>query len=282
VERSTKEELEKWWHAQCPKCGWVVVDDYVEPDAQAAIAALQARVRELEARQHFGACAKCLTNAWRICKEGTPDAVEMKCSNGSTWWLCDYCLSKEQLTQRTAELEAAKAIQAIDMKNNNAYREQVANLQAELEAAKRRVAAYDRWLSAGVYYTNAEFEEQINVRVNQRNALTDLKQQVAQLREERDEAMQYAAGMDNDLQKIGAQHAALLGLVCELPLPVGELFIKPDVPASLEPMWWQVRIRNQYGFSLMLAEFRDKQIAKAFLAIMTYRATLPRVGGAQS
>jgi len=109
-----------------------------------------------------------------------------------------------------------------------------------------------------------------------------LEQQVAQLREERDEAMQYAAGMDNDLQKIGAQHAALLGLVCELPLPVGELFIEPDVPASLEPMWWQVRIRNQYGFSLMLAEFRDKQIAKAFLAIMTYRATLPRVGGAQS
>ena len=77
-------------------------------EADATIAALQARVKELEARQHFGACAKCLTNAWRICKEGTPDAVEMKCSNGSTWWLCDYCLSKEQLTQRTAELEAAK------------------------------------------------------------------------------------------------------------------------------------------------------------------------------
>ena len=30
---------------------------------------------------------------------------------------------EHQLTQRTAELEAAKAIQAIDMKNNNAYRE---------------------------------------------------------------------------------------------------------------------------------------------------------------
>ena len=35
--------------------------------------------------------------------------------------------------ERTAELEAAKASQAIDLKNNNAYREQVATLQAELE-----------------------------------------------------------------------------------------------------------------------------------------------------
>ena len=74
-------------------------------EKDATIAALQARVQELEARQHFGTCAKCLTNAWRICKEGTPDAVEMKCSNGSTWWLCDYCLSKAQLTQRTVEFQ---------------------------------------------------------------------------------------------------------------------------------------------------------------------------------
>ena len=43
---------------------------------------------------------------------------------------------QSQLTQRTAELEAAKAIQAIDLKNNNAYREQVATLQAELERVR--------------------------------------------------------------------------------------------------------------------------------------------------
>jgi len=80
MERFTKEELEKWWHAQCPKCGWdglsrdcaggepiadtgdfgdplcpmcikkddyVVVDDYAEPDAQATIAALQAQLKEM-------------------------------------------------------------------------------------------------------------------------------------------------------------------------------------------------------------------------------------------
>ncbi|TXH56318.1 MAG: hypothetical protein E6Q97_06590 [Desulfurellales bacterium] len=123
-------------------------------DAQATIAALQARVQELEARQHFGACAKCLTNAWRICKEGTPDAVEMKCSNGSTWWLCDYCSMKirlaetyriaqdsenerielkAQLTQRTAELEALKIHCAIVEEHKVIAYKDAANLQAELE-----------------------------------------------------------------------------------------------------------------------------------------------------
>ena len=46
-----------------------------------------------------------------------------------------------KLTQRTAELEAAKAIQAIDLKNNNAYREQVATLQAELERVRGEIVA---------------------------------------------------------------------------------------------------------------------------------------------
>ena len=133
-------------------------------DAQAAIAALQARVQELEARQHFGACAKCLTNAWRICKEGTPDAVEMKCSNGSTWWLCDYCLSKEQLTQRTAELEAAKQhheqsenaaqlyyreltrvknriCEAAGLPLDSGYEPAIKHLQAELERVRALIKA---------------------------------------------------------------------------------------------------------------------------------------------
>ena len=48
---------------------------------------------------------------------------------------------QSQLTQRTAELEAAKAIQAIDLKNNNAYREQVADLQAELERVRALIKA---------------------------------------------------------------------------------------------------------------------------------------------
>ena len=52
---------------------------------------------------------------------------------------------KAKLTQRTAELEAAKAIQAIDLKNNNAYREQVATLQAELERVRADNKALDEW-----------------------------------------------------------------------------------------------------------------------------------------
>ena len=46
------------------------------------------------------------------------------------------------LAERTAELEAAKASQAIDLKNNNAYREQVATLQAELERVRGLVKTY--------------------------------------------------------------------------------------------------------------------------------------------
>ena len=52
---------------------------------------------------------------------------------------------QSQLTQRAAELEAAKAIQAIDLKNNNAYREQVATLQAELERVRADNKALDEW-----------------------------------------------------------------------------------------------------------------------------------------
>ena len=110
MERFTKEELEKWWHAQCPKCGWdglsrdcaggepiadtgdfgdplcpmcikkddyVVVDDYAEPDAQATIAALQADNRTYINERH----------------ENTKQIEQLQAD----------------LAQRTAELEAAKA-----------------------------------------------------------------------------------------------------------------------------------------------------------------------------
>ena len=81
-------------------------------DAQATIAALQAE------RDEYKTMYACLT--------------------GETY---DNPIADlyDQLAQRTAELEAAKAIQAIDLKNNNAYREQVANLQAELERVRREL-----------------------------------------------------------------------------------------------------------------------------------------------
>ena len=61
---------------------------------------------------------------------------------------------QSQLTQRTAELEAAKAIQAIDLKNNNAYREQVASLQAELE----RVRGELQGAEAGYFVAERELQ----------------------------------------------------------------------------------------------------------------------------
>lgn len=60
---------------------------------------LEGLVKDLESRRRFGSCEKCLTDAWRICTQGAPDAVEMKCSNGSIWWHCDYCASKADLTR---------------------------------------------------------------------------------------------------------------------------------------------------------------------------------------
>ena len=59
-----------------------------------------------------------------------------------------------QLTQRTAELEAAKAIQAIDLKNNNAYREQVATLQAELERVRGELQSAE----AGYFVAERELQ----------------------------------------------------------------------------------------------------------------------------
>jgi len=96
-------------------------------DAQATIAALQARVQELEQWVQDQSTANLET--MRHTDEMQSRALE----------------AEQQLTQRTAELEAAKASQAIDLKNNNAYREQVATLQAELERVRADNKALDEW-----------------------------------------------------------------------------------------------------------------------------------------
>ena len=106
--------------------GFEVID---AADAQAAIAALQARVQELEA-QHED-----LVERNRILRHRPDLPVER------TEFHDRFVKLQSQLTQRTAELEAAKAIQAIDLKNNNAYREQVATLQAELERVRGEIVA---------------------------------------------------------------------------------------------------------------------------------------------
>ena len=66
----------------------------------------------------------------------------------------DVVLLREDLEQRTAELEAAKASQAIDLKNNNAYREQVASLQAELERVRGELQSAE----AGYFVAERELQ----------------------------------------------------------------------------------------------------------------------------
>ena len=114
-------------------------------DAQATIAALQARLDE---RLEF--IKDCDIALDRIQAPHTNEGQEELVSTWRRIELVGSLLSQyrstleqmsTQLTQRTAELEAAKAIQAIDLKNNNAYREQVATLQAELERVSALVKA---------------------------------------------------------------------------------------------------------------------------------------------
>ena len=125
------------------------LESYVEnlqkqlADAQATIAALQARVKELEAIKTpddaFTYCAYCGEKS-PVDEHNEDLAAHIK--------VCPKHPMRDvesQLAQRTAKLEAAKAIQAIDLKNNNAYREQVATLQAELERVRADNKALDEW-----------------------------------------------------------------------------------------------------------------------------------------
>ena len=125
------EQLQTWWVTALympidgDSCMEIPGDCEVvkAADAQATIAALEQRVKELKQWVQDQSTANLET--MRHTDEMQSRALE----------------AEQQLTQRTAELEAAKASQAIDLKNNNAYREQVATLQAELERVRGLVKA---------------------------------------------------------------------------------------------------------------------------------------------
>ena len=58
---------------------------------------VQQRVAQLESLKlgkEVGACEHCLYCVWESCAQNAPNAIEMKCSNGSTWWRCGYCRMK--------------------------------------------------------------------------------------------------------------------------------------------------------------------------------------------
>ena len=65
--------------------------------AEQNVESLQQRVAQLEALKlgkEVGACEHCLYCVWESCAPDVPNAIEMKCSNGSTWWRCGYCRMK--------------------------------------------------------------------------------------------------------------------------------------------------------------------------------------------
>ena len=190
-------------------------------DAQATIAALQARVKELEARQHFGACAKCLTNAWRICKEGTPDAVEMKCSNGSTWWLCDYCLSKEQLTQRTAECDALKLVNDTHMKTVMKLSHVVEQRTAELESAKHDAEVYRKMHAVASMERNILSNECADLQAELERVRGEVAETKLYLQQERANRDSLSACVDRDVKTI----RELRTLIAALPKVEGAVVV---------------------------------------------------------
>ncbi len=65
--------------------------------AEQNVESLQQRVAQLESLKlgkEVGACEHCLYCVWESCAQNAPNAIEMKCSNGSTWWRCGYCRMK--------------------------------------------------------------------------------------------------------------------------------------------------------------------------------------------
>ncbi len=104
--------------------------------------------------------------------------------------------------------------------------------------------------------------------------LTQVQQRVAQLEADNRTYINERHENMKTIETLQADHARVLGLVQALPFPIGELFIEPDVPEPRKPTWWQVRLRNDHA-SILLGEFRSEVMAKSFMAVMAYRASLP-------
>jgi len=105
-----------------------------------------------------------------------------------------------------------------------------------------------------------------------------LKQQVAQLQEEVSKAGKDYAACRDSLDRTVLAHTTLRGLVEKLPmagLPV-EHSRPDDFIVMKDGEGWLVYTYNYW------ARFATEDEAKAYAALLQYRATLPREGGAQS
>jgi len=74
-------------------------------DAQRALDAEREKVK-------FGSCEVCWNLAWVLCRDDEPNAVPMKCANGTTYWRCDYCWYKQQLATLQAQLRQVEGERA--------------------------------------------------------------------------------------------------------------------------------------------------------------------------
>jgi len=83
------------------------------------------------------------------------------------------------LQARVKELERDNAaMKQLFNENPSALWGQLATLQAQLAAAKKVKADYDRWLSGGVYFTTAEYEKRVAGHKQQVQALQAQLRQV--------------------------------------------------------------------------------------------------------
>ena len=145
------EPLQTWWTTELyptsDEDNFGVVGNFEvvkAADTQATIAALQdERDGWVRSREHY----------YQLWMRATDERDEMRKERDEF---------EAQLTQRTAELEAAKAIQAIDLKNNNAYREQVATLQAELERVRGQYEGMLAMVKALPLYKDISVSHRIN------------------------------------------------------------------------------------------------------------------------
>ena len=147
------------------------------------------------------------------------------------------------------------------VKQEAAYTKQV---EIERDALQQRVAQlaekvthYDRWLSGGVYYTNAEFEEQINDRVNMRNERAALKlywrQRVAQLEALLDtHKTEYRAVLQSKAKEIDEIQADCVKLRDRVTQLEGELKRYAGCGHDHSTAWWQLRCEDTENDKVIL------------------------------
>jgi len=174
-----------------------------------------------------------------------------------------------------------------------------ADAQRALDAEREKVAGYDRWLSGGVYFTNAEYNEHIkkhnaelatlqaqlesaNVLMYKKNCalgradttITDLQAQLRQVEGERDAARHRVDELEAreiDVEILQGDLTALRQLVSALPVvDVQEVSVR----LSPDESGWLVSKRPAFPAGLYWAKFRTQAEADSFRALLAYRAAL--------